>query len=178
MKALVYPLLLAGMLVPAMALADQPDGPPPMQAPTAAMEATHQRMEQLHQQARSQILAALSPAHKQLLARIVGELAIAPTPDVDSAARELNAALTPAESQSILKTANAAHQAMRAAMESARAQMEKSEPAENGAKVVKDVEFHGMAPKHAEDAGHILLMLASPGPGMGDRVMIMKNVTK
>jgi hypothetical protein len=164
--------------MPAIAAADQPTGPA-MQAPTAAMQAAHQRMEQLHQQARSQILAALTPAHKALLARIVGELAIAPTPDVEGAARQLNAALSPGESGSILKTANGFHQAMRASMEATRAQIEKSEPSEKGATVEKHVEFHSMSANHALDAGHILLMLASPsGHGMGEHVMMMNRTTK
>lgn len=52
-------------------------------------------------QARTAILAALTPAHRELLAKIVGELAIAPDPNLDAAAARLDAALFPAEVQAI-----------------------------------------------------------------------------
>jgi len=56
---------------------------------------------QTHRQGRIAMLGALTQPHRELLARVVGELAIAPEPDIDAAATQLDAALTPAEVQTI-----------------------------------------------------------------------------
>src|SRR5215831_11866990 len=68
------------------------------------MDQTHQQMQQLMSQARSRVLGSITPAHRQLLAQIVGNLAISPNPDWDAAAKQLNAALSPSESQAVLST--------------------------------------------------------------------------
>ncbi len=47
------------------------------------------------------MLAALTPAHRELLAKVVGELAISPDPNFDAAAARLDAALSPAEVQAL-----------------------------------------------------------------------------
>ena len=57
----------------------------------------------LRQQERSQMLAALTPAHRRLLSAAVGELAISPQPNPDAIAAKLNAALSPREKHTILK---------------------------------------------------------------------------
>lgn len=92
--------------------------PSQQQAWQQIMQQTHQQMEQLHTQARSKILGALTPAHRELLAQIVGSLAIAPNPDPDAAVRQLNAALSPGEAQAVLSAHSAVEQQMRAIMES------------------------------------------------------------
>jgi Spy/CpxP family protein refolding chaperone len=81
------------------------------------MVQSHQQMEQLHTQARERILGSLTAAHRALLAQIVGNLAVSPNPDRDAAARQLDAALSPAEAQAIVATHNALKQQMQAIME-------------------------------------------------------------
>jgi len=83
------------------------------------MTQTHQQLEQLHNQARSKVLGDLTPAHRTLLAQVVGSLAIAPNPDRDAAVRQLNAALSAGEAQAVVSTHNAAMAQMQSIMESA-----------------------------------------------------------
>lgn len=52
---------------------------------------------------RQSMLAALTPAHRALLAQIAGELVVAPDPDLESATRRLNAALSPREAQNVVR---------------------------------------------------------------------------
>ena len=100
MKRLFLALALV-LAVPAMAGAQQASG-----SPNPAMrQQKHANMEQmmkLHQQFRAQVLGALTPAHKQLYATVVGNLAIAPSPDPRSAAKQLDAALSTSEKTAIL----------------------------------------------------------------------------
>ena len=130
MRPLIFALAIAAMAAPVAALAD--DGPPAapnpaaMQQHMAAFAQVHQQIETLHKQERAQFLAALSPAHKQLLAQIAGELAISPSPDFQGAARKLDASLSQSESQSILRAHDSYRQQERTIMENARAQFEKS----------------------------------------------------
>jgi len=118
-------LAVAISLAPLGALAGEPGAPGPMppmpmmmgggvqlttqqhQQLMQIMEQTHQQLDQLHTQARAHILGSLTPAHRTLLAQVVGELAISANPDRDAAAHQLDAALSPAEAQSILATHNA-----------------------------------------------------------------------
>ncbi len=51
---------------------------------------------------RRTVLAALTPDHRALLSRIIGEMAVADDPDPPTAAARLNAALSPAEKQTII----------------------------------------------------------------------------
>ncbi len=66
---------------------------------------TFARMRALHQQLRTQtrerMLAALSPAHRNAVAALVGQLAIAPNPDRALAASQIDATLAPSERQAI-----------------------------------------------------------------------------
>lgn len=48
------------------------------------------------------MIAALAPARVALLSRIIGELAVEQNPDIDNAAKRLNAALSPAETRAVL----------------------------------------------------------------------------
>jgi len=119
---------------------------------------------QMHRQARADTLAALTPAHRAMLNRVVGQLATDPNAEADmpAAARTLDNALTPAESQSILRIHNNFRTQTRQMMASARAQMP------NGA-AQEGHWNHGMkqAGNHARqtDPGYILLRMAMPGPG-------------
>lgn len=58
---------------------------------------------QLQAQTRAQMLAALSPAHRLLVATLVGQLAVAPNPDQAATARQLDGALSASEQQAILR---------------------------------------------------------------------------
>jgi hypothetical protein len=185
MKRAVATLSLALLVVPALALAD--DGPPPP-APEGAAQNTqirsemHQlraQVEQMHQQARAQMLGSLSAAHRQLLANVVGQLAIAATPDREAAARQLNAALSSGEQQSIVRIHQNLRTQSKALMQNARAQMQAANPSGAG---TNGMQQHPNGPvpnmqRPPQDAGHILLgmgsmhggmdMLRGPGPGQG-----------
>jgi hypothetical protein len=134
-------LLLA--LSPAAALAQTaaPDTALPPHPSFAAMEQMHAQMEQLHQQARLQMLAALTPAHRALLASVVGQLAIAPNPDRAAAARTLDSALTQNEGRTILSVVANERTASHNMMEAARQQFEASLTADQRAQLQTQMEF-------------------------------------
>jgi hypothetical protein len=119
--ALAPGLAFAQQTVPAVAPAADGALPHPN---FAAMQQMRTQMQQIHTQARLQILSSLTPAHRALLANIVGQLAIAPNPDRAAAARALDAALSPTEARSILATETAARTQSRNLMMAARAQFE------------------------------------------------------
>jgi hypothetical protein len=83
------------------------------------MEQTRTQMQQIHAQARTQMLASLSPAHRTAVANVIGQMAISPNPNPALAARQIDAVLTQAEGQSILRT----HQAAKAQMQTLHSQM-------------------------------------------------------
>ncbi|MBV9270312.1 MAG: hypothetical protein JO165_04405 [Candidatus Eremiobacteraeota bacterium] len=122
-------------------------------------EQLHTQMQQIHTAERAQILAALTPAHKALLANVVGQLAVAPTPDYEAAAKRLDAALTPGERQTILNAAANARARSEALMQGA---MPMGGPGETMKRM--------SAPP---DAGHILLHLATPQMRMGSGAVFM-----
>ncbi|HKW44444.1 MAG TPA: hypothetical protein VJN22_02240 [Candidatus Eremiobacteraceae bacterium] len=150
-------------------------------APSPAMAQMDSQMHQLSVQARTAVLQAITPQHRQLLAQIVGGLAIAPDPDYAAASRQLNAALSQQEAQSVLRISTQFHQQMRTLMQTHIQQMEANEPKAPGATSTRHDEVfmgggvHGGAPGQM-DAGTCLLMLAQSGMGMMHRVMIEKSV--
>lgn len=148
-----------------------PPGPPgPMATPNAQMrqqfQAAHKQMEQIHAQERSQVLGALTPAHRQLLATVAGQLATSTTPDYRAAAQKLDAALSASEKQAIVSASQTARQQMRAQMESMRQRMSQmgGPPDTRGPMVMRSgTEQQGRTPS----AGEILLRVAmSGGPEM------------
>jgi hypothetical protein len=88
-----------------------------------AMRQMHAQMRQIETQARTQIIGSLTPAHRALLANVVGQLAISSTPDFRSAAQRLDAALSPNEKQAILSAETSARSQMRTAFQQMRSQM-------------------------------------------------------
>lgn len=156
MKIHALALLAALAAAPLSALAQQ--GPPPsgmggpgMGGPGMMGGPSMQQMQQMHQmheQARTKILAALTPAHKSLLAKVVGDLAIADKPDQAAAAAQLDAALTPAEKTTITSV----HTDMMKQMQS----MMGGQGGQMGQRM-----GHG---KNMNDPGAILLMLSHPMP--------------
>ena len=156
MKTALFALSLALLGAPVAVLAQanpgQHDSDPRFQA--------MQQMRQLHQQARIAMLNSLSPASRNLLASVVGQLAISPNPDFDAAANRLDAALSPGEKTAILNAHQSLFTQMRTLHEQLRAQSgEAQEPAHQyvGSGAPGAMRMH--APL---SAGHVLLMMAQP----------------
>jgi Spy/CpxP family protein refolding chaperone len=171
-------LTLAFLLAPVAVFAQDapPPGPPPAAgAPGpqrfAEMRQDRQQIEQLHAQARTQMLAALSPAHRAALANIVGQLAVSPNPDPRAAAQQLDALLSTGEKQSILNIETQAHAQMRTLMQAARARMEASLTPDQRAQMDSRATQRQDRPHEANrqpDAGRALLMTAiHAGPPEG-----------
>jgi len=106
-RFLPYALLLA--FAPSMATA-QTALPSP--APTAAatippaakaVMTTITLVGDVDRATRQAMIAALTPAHRALLAKELGELALEPDPDFDSLAARLDATLSPAETHEITR---------------------------------------------------------------------------
>ncbi len=162
-------LTLAFLLAPVAGFAQDapPPGPPPAATSGgpnpqrfAEMRQDRAQFEQLHAQARSQMLAALTPAHRALLANVVGQLAIAPNPDPRAAAQQLDAVLSPGEKQSVLTIASQLHAQTRALMQAARARMEASLTPDQRAQLDAKAPQHENGPegfRHQPDAGRALL---------------------
>jgi hypothetical protein len=133
MKYALGLLSLAFLLPPAAALADDSPSPAPappgVSAPAGSagqrgfsdrrhdLRANREQVRKIMFRTRSQILGALTPEHRALLARVVGQLAIAPNPDPEAAAKQLDAALSPGESTAVVAAAESAHQQMRDLMQ-------------------------------------------------------------
>jgi hypothetical protein len=132
MKRLVAILSLGLLLSPSLAFAQEsPAQPAPARSTPNAqmrtlMEQARTQMVQIHAQARNQMLGSLSPAHRTAVANVVGQLAIAQNPNPALAARQIDAVLTQAEGQSILRTHAAAKAQMLTLRTQMRAQFESS----------------------------------------------------
>ncbi len=113
-------VVLAGLLItaPSVALAQPvPATPAPAAATTSATSPTAAQVSaglklalqaaQTQVQARTAMLGALTSAHRDVLAKVVGDLATASEPNFDAAAAKLDAALSPGEVEGI-KRAQAA----------------------------------------------------------------------
>jgi len=148
--------------------------PAQQQAWDQAMLQTHQQMAQLHQQARAKVLGSLTPAHRTLVAQVVGSLAIAPNPDWQAAAKQLDAALSPAESQAVLSAHAGLMQQAQSLMEGTHQKLMSLLTAQQRAQLP----FGGAEPPHPgmpelkgmpgmmnPTAGEILLHLGSGDPG-------------
>jgi hypothetical protein len=173
MNRSILALALALGAIPVGALAQQNSVTPP--APTAdqrqAMRQTFQRFaqqeEQLHQQLRSQILSALTPVHLRAVGATIGELAVAPNPDPQAAAKRLDEMLSSGERSRIL----AAHQAFAAQSRQLHAQM-KSElqsemPAGQPDWTNRGPHNDMMAQHWQSDPGTLLLTALAPHPMFG-----------
>jgi len=84
-------------------------------------EASNAQMINAYNVARTTMLSALTPSHKQLLASIAARLATSTNPNYTDAAKQLDLALSPAEKHVILRAANAEHEKMRVIMRGAAA---------------------------------------------------------
>jgi|SRR6516162_9743730 hypothetical protein len=168
MKKSFVALALALSVTPIAALAQENNAPQePTDAQRQAMYQTFQRFatqeEQLHEQMRSQILAALSPVHRRAVGTMIGELAITPNPDVDAAAKRLDAMLTSYERQRILTAHSAFWSQTKQLHEQMRNEMRSEMPA--GHSGFMDRDKQGMTTPQL-DAGTILLGVLTPHPHM------------
>jgi hypothetical protein len=148
-------------------------------APTPEMAQMDSQMHQLSVQARTAVLQAITPQHRQLLAQIVGALAIAPDPDYNAASKQLNAALSQQEAQSVLRISAQFHQQMHTLMQAHMQQMERDSAKEAGETRTEshNVMYMGGHGPMQMDAGTCLLMLAQQPMGMMHRIMIDKTIT-
>lgn len=124
-------LAIALMVAPTSAFADSNSSATPspqMQAAFQYMEQAHAKVEQLHSQARLAALNALSPAHRTLLAQVVGQLAIAPNPDINAAAHTIDNSLSQAEGRSIVNISSSLETQSRQIMDAAHQQMMRANP--------------------------------------------------
>jgi hypothetical protein len=168
-KLLVLFSLLA--FVPAFALAQAQPPPGAGGAPwpprdSGQMRQNMQRMETLHKQFRAKVLGALTPAHRNLLASLAGQLAVSTSPDPKAAIAKLDAALTSGEKQAILNAAQSFMSQQRAMREQAIAKMRAANPNMPSPRPRPS----GMERvRHTPDAGALLFMIATGGPGMMER---------
>jgi hypothetical protein len=171
MRSILFVLALAGLTAPVAALAQDAAGAP---APTwtqhsAAFEQAHQQMRRLHEQERAQMLNALTPAHRQLVAQVAGQLAVATNPDFEGAVRKINASLSPAESQNVLRIHEQSKQQMHAIMQ----QAFKSLPADQQQAIQQHMQQHQAEMGNMQHqrpqptAGSLLLMQGGHGGMMG-----------
>jgi len=116
-------------------------------------------MQQIRAEERSQILQALTPAHRMLLANIVATLATSTNPDVSGAVHQLDAALSPVEKQAILNAAQTAGAKERAYIQSIRREFASGRDGGPG---------QGGVPRGPRtDAAIVLLRRAMPDLGFG-----------
>jgi hypothetical protein len=168
MKIFGFTLFAAALVFAAPVAAQNMPDVPPNPAIRQAFDQMRSQMQTVRRTERSQMLGALTSAHRTLLATIAGELATAVEPNYDAAAKRLNAALSSAESQAVLRVAQNAREERRKVMES----MIPPPPPGGGQRVTRR-EFRAPGPV-ADDAGRVLLRtMIGGGPGMGIGPMVM-----
>jgi hypothetical protein len=121
MNKLSLALAAALVLLPAVAPAQQ-NSPPPggMQSISPQLRAAMHQMRTLHEQFRTQVLDALTPAHRTMVADALGQLAVSSNPSPRAVAAQIDGALSANEKQQIL----AAHQSFLKQMIAFHQQME------------------------------------------------------
>ena len=184
MKKIFALATLCALGFPTVALGQTAPAPmPPRPEMSTRFKQFHDQMERAHRAERAQVLAALTPAHRALLANIVGEQAIAMSPDYKAAAARLDAALSPSEKSAVLAAHTTAMTQMRDTMRAMRDQMKPppGAPQPQGSMRPRWRDRDGSA-RHEPTAGEVVLMVAGahaemimhgmgmppmpPGPGM------------
>ena len=169
-------LALCFFLSPALVSAQmQPPGPmPPMPPPSgmpqpdfAAMKAMHDQMEAIHKNEREQVLAALTPAHRTLVATLVGGMAVAANPDPKAAAAKLDAALGASEKSAITSAHESAKTQMHQLMEKQMQQMRQMHP-DGGPPQIRQFPGGPQERRTPPTAGEIVLRTLGPEPEMHD----------
>ncbi len=154
-------LVAAFTILPAGAFADAtPQGPPPQNGPGPGGMGQQIRAlaDQARATARTSALGALTPANRDRLAQVMGQLSIAQTPDVNAAAKTLDASLSPKESKAILDAQSALDAQMKQIMDQAQAQM-------GGGSQGNRPFGHGPSGQGPPDAGLTLMRLVMPPIG-------------
>jgi hypothetical protein len=166
-------LALALSVFPIAALADDNNTPPSPPTPAQrqaifqTFEKYRQQEEQLHQQLRYQILSSLTPVHRRYVGTLIGELAVAPNPDFEATAKQLDRAISGSEQSRIL----AAHQQFETQSKALHEQMKTELQSELPAGAQQrwghhdDQNRQDHAPRQY-DAGTLLLKTLSPGHDM------------
>ena len=160
------------------------DAPAPVPGPPGFqyIEQAHSRVEQLHAQARLSVLNALTQAHRNLLAQIVGALAIAPNPDFAAAGKTLDANLSPTEARTIASISTSLEQQTRQIMTAAHQQAMNAMPQGSHANNQHDVMYFAHSPGQGQawqtDPGLILLHMAMPHMGPMFRMMLESEHTR
>lgn len=170
-----FAFALALSLIPAAALAQDTNS---SQQPTDAQrQAMHQMFQQfaqserqLHDQLRSQILSGLTPVHRRAIAAEIGNLVISPNPDIDAAAKQIDAILSPGERQRILEAHAAYASQARQLHEQMKSQLQSQMP--NAHPSTRDHMMTAAMQPEMRDPGWILLRALPPYEhsmmGMGD----------
>ncbi len=133
MKKVFLALFLALNMLPVAALADDPNPPgAPTAAQRQAMSDTfktfREREGQLMHQFRSQVLSALTSAHRNEVASLVGQLAISNNPDPRAAAHQLDSMLSQSEQQAILSAHSSFREQSKTLHDQLRSQMQSQMP--------------------------------------------------
>lgn len=159
------PILLAAAVAAGGTAAIAQTAPSQQPTPSPAMRAQFKemrtQMRQIHTTERSQILGALTPAHRALLASVAGQLATTTNPDYKAAANRLDSALSSGEKQAILNAAQNARSKQRTLMQQLRSQFSPPPGAPQHEREMGQHHRH-----RTPDAGMLLLHLAAPGPGL------------
>ncbi len=161
LKQIATALIVASFSVPpAVAFAQNgappaPGAAPPRYSDRGPMSQVRGQVENIRRQERDKVLAALTPAHRQLLATIAGQMAISQSPDPRAAAAQLDAALTPGEKQTVL----AAH---RDAVSQIHAIFQQYMQSQQQSGATKPPRMEHRAP-HRLTAGDIVLMVSRAG---------------
>lgn len=162
-------LMLALVFAPAPVLAqvtapaDAGSFATPSPQARALMRQSRAQLAQIRQTVRVRMLAALTPAHRTMLANAVGNLVLAVNPDPRTVAAQLDAVLAPAEKQAIISIDAAGRTSARAIMQQQRAAFEATlsadQKAEFAARRVQMAAFRQSHPwpAHVPDAGTIAL---------------------
>lgn len=178
-RFLLLSLALAGMPLAAAAQAAPPNGSSLNPQQQSALQHVHVEVQQYRLQARTRLLAALTPAHRGAVANIVGQLALSAQPNWRAAAQSLDALLTPAERESVVTIAAAERSNLRALAQQQRsivsATLSADERARIAARAAQRQAFRQSHPRtaHVADPGSIVLRTLSGGAGGGWRGRMM-----
>jgi hypothetical protein len=160
-------LALALSVTPIAALAQDSNASAPTADQRQAMRQTFQQFAaqeaQLHQQMRWQMLSALTPVHRRAVGATIGDLAIEPTPDLQAAAKRIDAVLSPGERQRIIAAHATFATQSRQLHEQMRTQMQSEMPA-GAPDMMKHGPGGGTWGNRQLDAGTLLLMGLAPHP--------------
>jgi hypothetical protein len=182
MKTGFLALALALTLLPISAIAQNappPEAQPAMtdqqrQAMYNTFKQIHTQEETLHKQLRAQVLASLTPLHRQAVASLIGQLAIAANPDEAVTAKQIDVLLSNGEKSQILAAHSNYLNQSKALHQQAMAQMQKYLPSGGPESGKQHMGMHGKSHTQVTDPATILLhVLSSDGDMHGHGGMMM-----